>query len=358
MKKCAIALSFGALFCGAAFGQSSVSVFGIMDMGYQYSWDNQVGSSKDSSMIKPGGQDGSRFGLRGTEDLGNGLKANFEMAAGFDADTGASYGGRLMSEGSWVGLSGDRWGAVKAGYLANFLDDNTSTDVSGRHGIASTSALYNTGKYQNFVAYYSPVFSGLQLKAGYSSNIGNQDQAPVQNASSLNVRAYTAAFSYVNGGLKLGAAYAAYQPQGVGGVTTSSGYDGNAGIAYDFGVAAVSLFGAKQKNGTPSTPPGSYAPYPDGAPSTVERRDFIALGLAVPFGAKDIVKLGNGESRSQLVATHADSDARAFGIVYLHQLSKRTNAYAMYGNVHSDDDLYSVYAGYQQAINVGLRHLF
>lgn len=361
MKAKLTAFAIVSLFAGGACAQSSVSIFGIMDMGYQYSWDNQASSTKNSSMVKAGGQDGSRFGLRGTEDLGNGLKANFEMAAGYDADSGQSYGGRLMSEGSWLGLSAERWGSLKAGYFATFLDDNTSIDASGRHGIASTGALYGTGKYQNFLAYYSPVFSGFQFKLGFSSNTGDQDQVPVQNASQLNVRAYTAALNYTAGALKLGAAYAAYEPQGVDTTTpssTTSGYDWNAGVSYDFGVAAVSLFGARQKNGTPSTPVGSSSAYPDGAPNSVDRRDFIALGLAVPLGEKDTVKLGYGESRSHLPAAARDADARAFGIVYLHQLSKRTNTYVMYGNVHSDDNLYSVYSGYQQAINVGLRHLF
>ena len=359
MKKNIIALVVGTLASGAALAQSNVTVYGIMDMGYQYSWDNPVkGTSNSFSQMKSGGQDSSRFGFKGSEDLGNGLKVNFDTAADFNTDIGGTLVG--MNEVSWVGMSGVNWGEFKAGYTNTFLDENTGIDVSGRHGIASTGALYGTGKYSNFVAYYSPVFSGLQVKAGFSSNTGDQDQVPSSSSTQFNVRAYTAAVSYTNGKLKLGAAYAAYEPQDVHNnpTPTQSGYDWNAGVAYDFGVAAVSLFGAQPKNGTPSTPPGSASAYPDGAPLSVDRRKFLALGLAVPFGEKDIVKLGYGEARSHLSASDETDHSHAYGIVYLHNLSKRTNTYMMYGNVGSDTDLYSTGSGYQQAINVGLRHLF
>ena len=365
MQKKMIALAVAGLVSGAAFAQTNVTVFGIMDVGYQYSWDNYASKTKDQSAIKAGGHDGSRIGFRGTEDLGNGLKVNFEMVAGFDADTGQSYGGRLMSEGAWLGLSGDKWGAVKGGYFATFLDDNTGVDVSGRHGIANTGTLYDTGKWNNFVAYYSPVWSGFQVKAGFSSNINAQDNTPNQYSvtnpdPTLNIRAYSAAASYANGGLKLGAAYAYYQPQDVSGLpySTSNGYEWNAGISYDFKVVAVSLFGAKNSN---SNPGGT----PNFAGTNVDRRDFIALGLAVPIGAKDVVKLGYGQARTYAdVGTWANGktkdDSSAWGIVYFHNLSKRTNLYAMYGNVDSDNELYSINnaAGYQQAVNVGIRHLF
>lgn len=362
MQKKIIALAVAGLVSGAAFAQSNVTVFGIVDAGYQYSWDNYTSGTKDAGKIKAGGHDGSRVGFRGTEDLGNGLKANFEMVAGFDLDTGKSYGNGLMSEGAFIGLSGDKWGAIKAGYIATLMDENTGVDASGRHGVANTGALYDTGKWQNAVGYYSPVWSGFQVKAQYSSNIGNQDQVPVEDATTRNVAGYALGASYANGGLKLGATYAWYEPQSINTTVDTpkeSGSEWNAGVAYDFGMVAVSLFGARNENYVAGTQSGT----PNwGANANVDRRNFIALGVAVPLGARDVIKFGYGEAdtyarNGATFANGKDKDsASAFGVAYFHNLSKRTNFYAMYGNVDSDNGLYSAGGeGYQNAFNVGLR---
>lgn len=424
MQKKLIALAVAGLVSGAAFAQTNVTLFGIMDMGYQYKWSNVNSDVKNKSSIDGGGQDGSRFGLRGSEDLGNGLKVNFEMVAGYDADTGYSYGGngRLMSEGAWVGLEGASWGQVKAGYIASFLDDNTGIDVTGRIGVGSTGALYGTGKYANFVAWYSPKWDGFQVKAGFSSNIyaNDQDTAPAARGvgfsqQDLNVRAYTVAASYDNGPWKAGVAYASYQPQDVdvylGGNKWSStdsdkGDEWNAGVSYDFGMAAVSLLGAVQNN--PSVSPGdafdvwvpnigipgshvSTTQYTsadtgltDGASGYLDNRKFWALGVKIPLTPKDSLRFGYAQAKSTYVSAlgtqinpnsgfsyRAGGDtetSKVFTVTYLHELSKRTNIYALYGNVRSDDDIHAIGGstidedgnrnGYKQAISVGLRHLF
>jgi predicted porin len=373
MQKKIIALAVAGLVSGAAFAQTNVTVFGIMDAGYQYNWDNRVSSTKNQSKIIGGGYDGSRVGFRGTEDLGNGLKANFEFVAGFDSDTGTSYGGRLMSEGAYVGLSGQKWGEVKAGYVATFLDDNTGIDVTGRKGISSTGKLYDTGKWQNHVAYYSPNFGGFQGKIGYSSNIGNQDQERVRDAGFVgttqqNVAAFGIAGAYAIGGLKLGAAYAHYRPTSVDttALTTTSddtGYEWNAGVAYDFKVVAVSLFGSRTKpavaGGVTSMPNWSVQGFTD-----IDRRDFLALGISVPIGARDSIKLGYAKARTYtrdnvVFANGKDKDtATDVGLLYTHNLSKRTDLYAMYGYVDSDNDLYSIGDGYKRGVNVGVNHRF
>lgn len=381
MQKKIIALAVAGLVSGAAFAQSNVTVFGIVDMGYQYSWSANNSDTKDKGEIKAGGQDGSRFGFRGTEDLGNGLKANFEMAAGFDADTGNSYGGRLMSEGAFVGLSGDKWGSVKAGYFGSFIDDATGVDVTGRVGLAS-SGLIGTGKYTNFVAYYTPVWSGFQGKLGYSSNALGQDNAmtPNQAASALNVRTYTAAADYKNAGFDVRFAYAYYDPAEVnytnGNVAPKSeaGNEWLLGAGYDFKVASVSLMYQAQKNIQTADNYGTCNFNGQGditnenstaAGCIIDKRDFWALGVKVPFGAKDSVALGYGQVTNKYYGgLNLDDDkAHKFGITYLHTMSKRTNIYALYGNVGSDEigaskaHAYSM-GGYKNAFNVGIRHQF
>jgi predicted porin len=350
MQKKVIALAVAGLVSGAAFAQSNVTLYGIVDMGYQYSWDNNQAHAKNKSEIKSGGLDGSRVGVKGVEDLGNGLKAEFDATWSFSSDVNSPV---TMGEGSSVGLRG-KFGLVKAGYMPTFQDDNTGVDASGRHGMINTGTLYSTGKYENFVAYYSPVFSGLQFKAGFSSNVGTQDVSPLAGTELPNTRAYTAALSYENGPVKAGVAYSTYRGQKAYGYTGSnkSSYDWNAGASYNFGVATVSLFGAKQKMGDAALP---YAG--DYMDSDYSKKTFWALGLAVPVGAADVIKAGYGQAKIKSSLGNDNLKLKAWDIVYLHSLSKRTTAYAMYGNLGGDYDQLND-GTYQQAVNVGLRHTF
>jgi predicted porin len=348
MQKKLIALAVASLVSGAAFAQvapNNVTLYGIVDMGYQYSWDNVSANAKNMSEVKSGGLDGSRVGVKGEEDLGNGLKAFFDATWSFASDYNSTP---TMGEGSSVGLEGN-FGKVRAGYFGNFLDDNTGTDASGRHGMINSGSLYGTGKYENFVAYYSPVFSGLQFKAGFSSNVGGVDVAPLSGTGIANHRAYTAAVSYANGPISTGLAYAQYRGQTANLYVGNNKKDSdlNAGFKYDFGVAAASVFFAQQKSGDQGyINLGGY-----------EKKNFWALGVAAPIGANDTIKAGYGQAK--LSGNGLNSiKGQAWDIVYLHSLSKRSTVYAMYGNLGGSDDGYLAAGTYQQAFNVGLRHTF
>lgn len=358
MQKKIIALAVAGLVSGAAYAQvapNNVTLYGIVDMGYQYSWNNVNSGAKSKSEMKSGGLDGSRVGVKGEEDLGNGLKAFFDATWSFASDWNSTP---TMGEGSSVGLEGS-FGKVRAGYFGTFLDDNTGTDASGRHGMINTGSLYGTGKYENFLAYYSPNFNGLQVKAGFSSNVGGQDHSPLAydgvttpapDSNTLNVRAYTAAVSYANGPISTGIAYAKYTAQETSGFPTANkldnGSDFNAGFKYDFGVVAASVFGARQKAGYGVTLPGAF-----------EKKTFWALGVAAPIGANDTIKAGYGQAK--LTGSGLASEkGKAWDIVYLHSLSKRSTVYAMYGNLNDEGTVLANNDGYKQAFNVGLRHTF
>ena len=353
MQKKIIALAVAGLVSGAAFAQSNVTLYGIVDMGYNYSWDNVTSHTKSKSEMKAGGLDGSRVGVKGVEDLGNGLKAEFDATWNFESDRNAPLS---LGEGSSVALSGN-FGKVRAGYFGNFLDDNTGVDASGRHGQIHTGSLYDSGKYENFLAYYSPNFNGLQFKAGWSSNVGGQDITPAQGVSDANTRAYTAAVSYDNGPIKAGIAYAKYVAQdGSGAASTSDGQDWNAGVSYDFGVARLSLFGGQQKNGDHAGALPNFGSVM--AQTDADKKNFWALGASAPIGANGLIKAGYGQSKVKFDNGGDDLKGKAWDIVYLHSLSKRTTAYAMYGNLSGSDDGYLADYTYQQFFNVGVRHTF
>lgn len=381
MQKKIIALAVAGLVSGAAYAQvapNNVTLYGIVDMGYNYSWDNNSDHAKNKSEMKSGGLDGSRVGVKGEEDLGNGLKASFDATWSFASDNNSAV---TLGEGSSVGLEGS-FGKVKAGYFGNFLDDNTGTDASGRHGQIHAGSLYDTGKYENFVAYYSPVFSGLQVKAGFSSNVGGQDNDPlaykaavtstatyvdangdtqsvvVTPASTQNTRAYTGAVAYENGPIKAGIAYAQYRLQTTHGYTDGDkkSTDWNAGLKYDFGVVAASVFYAEQKQGNAYLPNAKMAGMDVMAVDGLDKKKMWALGLSAPIGANDLIKAGYGQAK---LTGNDESDVKinVFDVVYMHSLSKRSTIYAMYGKLGKDFKDYNT-GTYGQYVNVGLRHTF
>src|ERR1035437_133071 len=185
MKMKIVALAMASLVSGAALAQSNVTVYGVGDVSDVYASDNVNSSTKSMNAIQSGsaGLNGSRFGFKGTEDMGNGLSGNFRMEGGLNMDTGTSaQGGQLMGRWATVGLTSQTLGTIEGGRRDTFQDQLLgAASGTGRNTITQNSPVYvDTNRYKNFVACLSPVWSGLQVKAGYSSN-GTTDQAVSQD---------------------------------------------------------------------------------------------------------------------------------------------------------------------------------
>ncbi|CAG9243214.1 Porin [Paraburkholderia unamae] len=184
----------------AAHAQSSVNLYGIVMSGVI--WANNVAGGKSTSMA----EGPSRWGLRGSEDLGGGTKALFRLESGFAPSTGQSFqGGRLFGRQAYVGLSGDTWGTVTLGrqydFAAEWLGQTSAT--SRWNGYFAHPGDNDNFNYQfrvnNAAKYVSPNLHGLELGAMYSfggvpGSFGNQ------SAFSLGAR-------YESGPAKLQAAY-------------------------------------------------------------------------------------------------------------------------------------------------------
>src|SRR5437868_3826129 len=107
------AASATALFAPLAHAQSSVTLYGLIDAGIAYT--NNVNGGSQWRMTT-GTINGSRFGLRGTEDLGGGLKALFVLENGFNANNGAlGQDGKLFGRHAYVGLSRSGFGTLTLG---------------------------------------------------------------------------------------------------------------------------------------------------------------------------------------------------------------------------------------------------
>ena len=139
MHKNLIALAVASLASLPVFAQSGVTIYGLVDMGYKWSGDNIDHSISSGSALDSGMSAGSRLGFKGTEDLGNGMKAGFVLEQGFNLDTGTlGQGGRVFGRQSFVSLSGG-FGTVAlgrqypAGYLLTATVDPFGSGTAGQY---------------------------------------------------------------------------------------------------------------------------------------------------------------------------------------------------------------------------------
>ncbi len=164
-----IAAAAALLLPGLAAAQS-VTLYGVVDTGIEYV--NHIGASKNSVTRLMGntGMVPSRWGLRGTEDLGAGLKSIFVLESGFFPDSGtSSMGGRLFGRQAFVGLAGP-WGQVAFGRQNTMLFwSYLDSDILGPNifGSASLDSYMTFGRADNAVS-YKGTFGGLTVGATYS----------------------------------------------------------------------------------------------------------------------------------------------------------------------------------------------
>lgn len=184
------ALSVLAMAAGAACAQSSVTLYGVLDTGVERI--SNIGAA-GSSMTRMPGQSGgylpSRWGVRGSEDLGDGLKANFVLESGVSIDKGTNntnQGGRLFGRSAWVGLSGG-WGNLSLGrqytmYFYSLLDADPMGPAV--YGLGSLDSGIPGARADNSLAYRG-TWSGFSVGALYSLGRDSSGSATSQCAGEV-----------------------------------------------------------------------------------------------------------------------------------------------------------------------------
>ena len=204
MKMKLFAAAVAALAAGGAYAQSSVTLYGVVDAGLSYN--NKANAAGDNLYrMTSGNQSGSRWGLRGVEDLGGGLKGIFVLESGINVDTGGQADtSRLFNRNAYVGLQ-SQWGTVTLGRQQTlFYDFGLIYDpmaISTRYSITSTAAEF-ASRADNAVKYVG-TFGGLTASALYSFTNNGQETA----GKFSNGREYSAALSYAAGPFSVGAVY-------------------------------------------------------------------------------------------------------------------------------------------------------
>lgn len=317
-----------------AVAQSNVAIYGRASYGLlSRSGDSgAVPETNGKTEFVSGISGGSRIGFRGTEDLGNGLKAIFELEYQLDLDQGTTSATRWGNRHSWVGLSGN-WGTVIGGRIDGLRYNSmfSKYDPFGVTFVGNISQLtpQRLDRYDNAVMYTSPSFGGFTGSLLYSSQPrGNEGTSSGSHGGNEgDNRAFAALVTYENGPLNVSANYEQAKTQGV---------DDNAlrtwtlGASYDFKVAKLYALYDNLKAGDNNTVITGLG----------QEQSLWLVGVKAPVTANLDVRAVYGKTTYDKYdgSDAQDMDASKWGIGAEYKLSKRTKFYADYGSIHNDSN--------------------
>jgi predicted porin len=341
MKKSLLALAVLGAYAGVASAQSSVTLYGTVDLSAKYVKND--GSSRRYSLSQDG-INSSQLGFKGTEDLGGGLKAFFLIEHGFGADSGRADGRGFWARESNVGLEGS-FGKVRLGNMGPTAAYFATADYISMHNHdtgTSSDAFYagvgaNDFVLRNAIAYATPNIAGFTAEA----------QLGLKETNAADTKhTFVLAGNYDAGPLHLGAAYVNAPADTV---TTKLG------TAKQFGVRALYEMG-------PFTV-GAYFINDKAELGGVEdKRNSYRVSAMYALGASEFhVNVGVAGKIKENGVTLADTNATQFTLGYNYNLSKRTKVYGFYTQV--DNKANAAYAvsvdGTKfSSFALGLRHNF
>lgn len=365
MKKSLIALAVLAA-SGAAMAQSSVTVYGIADIwfGSVKSQDrngaNWVGERQ--TVLESGGVSGSRFGFKGSEDLGGGLKANFTLEQGFDlSNSEQAEEGKAFNRDAWVGLSGG-FGALKFGRSYTAYDDIRGTN-NNTFDSALTAAPWvgYAGRADNQIHYATPSFGGFSGAVSYGLG---EDKTNGTSAG----RIFALHAKYENGPLMVGYAHQAEK----GGETLHIGVvndivellNDNFGAGID--PNNIGYLGEKAKYNLIT---GSYdlgavkllASYNTAKFTAANvagnlKANEFQFGVDIPLASNMTLALGYGQSKLK-ASGESIYKTKAYSAALAYSLSKRTTVYTGFnstsGTPTGDTKDYK-----STTLALGLKHTF
>ncbi len=343
MKKTLIALAAVAA-TGAAFAQSTVTLYGVVDQGYNTD-KKTVGTVATKTTGLTSILSGSRFGFKGTEDLGGGLAANFVLEYSVQPDDAATS---MANRQSFVGLSG-AFGSVNLGRqytqihsLQGAFDANGNATAAGWLGSGTS-----TVRQSNAIVYSTPSFSGFS--AALELGFAEAAQGGATNVTGNAGNTTALGLNYANGPLTVKAATESikltalsYTAPGAAAAATLSDAlatrkANSIGASYDLGVAKVMALSTSAKAGSAA----------DAGKVTTTN-----FGVSAPVGAVTLnATVSNGK--------YIDGGAAAvktsgYQVGANYSLSKRTTAYALMGQGKNK----AATATKHDTFAVGVRHTF
>jgi len=345
MKKSLIALAVLSGFAGVASAQSSVTIYGLVDLAVTKgnggtAFNQGANAASEAWQLKQSAS--SRLGFRGNEDLGGGLSAQFQIEHRFTPDDGAAnaifwagksivsltstamgrvYLGRDYVPAFYVAVKSDPFGWDGVAQMGGRQFAGFSSQVAGTAG--APSAASPASRTANTVGYNTPNLSGFTAQAAVGLGEGTTGREAGINAE------------YAAGPVYVGLAYEKITGGAASGAALSANGDGsslvNFAVHYNFGVIKPMFYYARSKLGV-------------GNSSTDK---FIQLGATAPIGAGKL-KVAYGRFDPQ----GDNNTENKLGLGYDYFLSKRTNVYADVGFAKQDTKTNNT------AYAFGLKHTF
>lgn len=373
-KKTLAAVAVLGAFAGSAFA-ANVTMYGIVDTGLGYtSIDKGYGEDVNTFDMRAGQNSANRFGVKGEEDLGNGVKVGFSLENGFSSDDGKlSTAGRLFDREALLYVAGDfgELGMGRQGELASgngrygLFGGKVSPFSTGWTDIAGHKYVMGAGfgRMDNSVTYKTPTFAGFNVLAQYSFKKDSAKDG--REGSSAVDRQYALGASFTAGDLYLTGIVTQTNLKSLGQQDVEDPLTVSLGGNYNFGVAKLYVA-------------GQYFKDSDLAVKQIDRHDadantgyqkgeqFNGFGLSVgadvpAFGGTAKVLVGYMDAEDQAAENAQDLQRYTFSVGYEYPLSKRTFVYG--GAGYYMDSYDKVEAGHDDkasvaAVNAGLVHKF
>ncbi len=349
MKKTLLALAALAA-TSAAFAQSSVTLYGVVDVSVErVKGDHQVNRVSSSNLAS------SRLGFKGTEDIGGGLKANFALETAVTADTGANGGGstRFFDRAAWAGLSGGA-GEIRLGRQDSSIGALAGdTTILGGQAyddlkIVATRAADSYRRVDNAITYILPtVIQGVTAQLQYSTAAGSSGAVGSEAYGSNLGESAGLSVKYASGPILAGLGYLNIKD------TTAGAPDNRANATlvyggYDLGMAKVIAYYDAET-----------------AVTGTQRLSVLGVKAIVPVSADLTVQAGISKAKNVAGSTSSNDNALTTAVKAVYKLSKRTSVYGLGTIVNNGDGVNKGISGVSisnggtaGAIAAGVAHAF
>ena len=338
MQKKTIALVAALAACGLAQAQTapppSVTLYGLIDVYLESLQIDGRNNGKRDARMSNNGLAGTRWGMRGSEDLGGGLKANFVLESGFALTNGTLNSGQAFSREAYVGLSSATLGELRLGrQYAPIHYALIFTDVDFGSAAGPVLALWASNldqtRQNNQVGYWTPKFGAFS--ALFTVNEGGE----ARPAGQTSLRNYGAMVQYQTPTTQASVAlHRGGSDGGAPGKRTQTAL--HAGVKHDFGGFTLAGAYYRHENDLPAT-------------SASPKTQAVVLGGYVPVGQWGFVaQLGHVWDDGKIYntgASKAKGKDNYFNVGANYNFSKRTLAYARYGQVSDDNGGFNARAG-------------
>ena len=402
MKMNLITIAVVGAFSGMAMAESNVTIYGTADAGFSSWTSKSAWTSADrtdpanktrrahTTGVSSSGMEDSVLGFQGEENLGNGLKAVFQLETDISLDGRENWGSTSQSN---VGLIGG-FGELRFGLQSTFSDlwhgdagAENMGNLSARNVAGGVKGSFSNDSLTG-VTYISPEFEGLKFGLGvFFEDEGGEKNRVAASLDPLNPNPkegkwtdgretiYQLGANYENGAFKL-AATAAIAKHDV----FKNKREYTLATSYDFGPVVL-LAGYERASNVDRSEIAGYADVTGrlvtnamvGNGNRKDSNSLYTIGFSVPVGEIGAVNLGYARQKNDV----SDSDAKAYMLGYEHKFSKRTSLYAAYmhlknekygdtmpderyqkGNASFLPDDASIYGGKYTGVTLGLKHSF